>query len=592
MLVPLLVLVVVLVLFGAGGLAIHVLWDVPGVAVAVVIWRIGFFVRAAEPRGYRWRAAGPGPHPAKPRPRRPRNRVERATEGRPSQTRPRGRLKGQGGLPEMADRTTHQPATPARNADVRSADTRNADARNASDRPAADRAGPDPAAMRRIFPSFPDQASRFAHYAAMRRGEPVHGDPELGVWSVYRYGDVRRVLTDHSAFSSERTFGPPPGAGRGPNAAGPASSLPATTPAAARGAGPAGRPAPPTPSTPSTPATGDEGPGGFLRRTLLNSDPPRHSRLRSLVTRAFTPKAVQAMEPLVRELTRAALAPALKCGGMDVMAELARPVPITVIARMLGLPPEDEPRFRAWAETFNGAQDLADAPDDPQALQARFRRMQEEMDAYFAPVVERKRRDPGDDLISHLAQAAVDGSGERLSSEDLEAFCQLLLLAGFVTTTNLIGNGFWLLSRHPAALAALRADPATAPACVEEILRYLSPVQAFVRRAARPVEVAGCVIPADARVVAWIGSANRDEDAFPDAAAFDPAREPNPHLAFGHGIHFCLGAPLARLEGRVVLEELARGVAALEPAADSEPSDFTAGFLYGPTRLRVGLRAG
>ena len=370
------------------------------------------------------------------------------------------------------------------------------------------------ARFRQLFPQFASEADRLAHYARMRHERPIAGSPETGFWSVYRYEDVRRVLTDHHAFSSEFAAE-----------------------------------------------------GGFLRRTLLNSDPPRHTELRGLVTRAFTPRAVERMAPLIGRLTQQSLEPALRRGSMEVTGELARPLPIGIIAAMLGLPTEDEPRFRVWSEAFNGSGEQ------------RFQGMQEEMDAYFRPLLQRQQ---GEGLVADLVRAELAG-------EDLLAFCELLLLAGFVTTTNLIGNGMWLLSQHPEVLPRLRADPSRVPAFVEEVLRIASPVQAFVRRAAREVSIAGATIPADARVLAWIGSANLDKDAFADADRFLPDRDPNPHLAFGHGIHFCLGAPLARLEGRIAFAEVAQRVATIT-GPEQEPA-FTPGFLHGPTRLDVQLAA-
>ncbi len=415
--------------------------------------------------------------------------------------------------------------------------------------------------FRRIFPSFASEQERYTYYGRMRLEQPVHVDEESGVWRVFRYDDVRRVLTEHAAFSSEAAFARPE-----------PPRQPELDPRAAHGAREAAR----------------ERPGGFLSQTVLTTDPPVHTKLRGLVTRAFTPKAIGRLEPLIRDLAAKRLDPAIGNGAVDIMQELAGPLPITVIATLLGLPTQDIPRFRAWADTFNTSQDPATGTPDPAAFQERLRKMQDELDDYFTPLIEAKRRHPAHDVISDLAHAEVDG--KRLGPDELRAFCELLLLAGFITTTHLIGNGIWLLSEHPEAFAALRSDAARVPAAVEEILRFCSPVQAMARRTVRPIELGGRTIPPGARVIAWIGSANRDAAVFPDGDRFQPERAPNPHLAFGHGIHFCLGAPLARLEGRVVFEELARRVGGLEmaPAASLE---FSPGFIHGLRRLPVHLRA-
>jgi cytochrome P450 len=232
-----------------------------------------------------------------------------------------------------------------------------------------------------------------------------------------------------------------------------------------------------------------------------------------------------------------------------------------VISEMLGIPPTDRKQFKQWSDVIVASSnniigdDLALAEASGKAMHAMYE--------YFAPIMERRRANPREDLISRLTSVEVDG--ERLSDSDIFSFCWLLLVAGNETTTNLISNAILTLLEEPAALARLRAEPALLPNAIEEVLRYRSPVQAMFRFAARDVELHGQMIEQGRVVLAWIGSANRDERRFPEPDRFDIERTPNPHIAFGNGIHFCLGAPLARLEARVALaavlerlQELAR----------------------------------
>ncbi len=402
---------------------------------------------------------------------------------------------------------------------------------------------------------FADDGERYAHYARMRRENPVDEDPESGFWSVYRYADVQQVLSTPQVFSSNRIFQRPaegedgePGAPAVPRAGGP--------PDARRRAA-----------------------GSLLADTLLAADPPRHSKLRALVSRAFTPRAVAALEPTIASLTEEMLDRVAGQGRMDVMADLAGPLPVTVIAQLLGVPLADRERFKRWSDDLVGSSDAAAGGDFEVRRQA-----QEALADYFRSVVAEKRRHPADDLISALLDAQV--GGEALTEPELLGFCALLLVAGHETTTNLIGNGFLCLLQHPAEWVRLRGDPSLAASAIEEMLRYSSPVQAIVRRTVQEVRLADRVLPVGAPVVPWIGSANRDEAAFPDPERFDVGRTPNRQIAFGYGIHFCLGAPLARLEGQVVLRAMVQRLQDAE-LDEADALQWSPGFIRGLRRLPV-----
>ncbi|WBL37203.1 cytochrome P450 [Tepidiforma flava] len=283
---------------------------------------------------------------------------------------------------------------------------------------------------------------------------------------------------------------------------------------------------------------------------MLSSDPPRHTRLRSLVSQAFTPRMVEQLEPRIREITRELLAPALEAGECDLVAALAYPLPVIVIAEILGIPPEDRAKFKEWSDEAVASLGTALGGSGRQIRAEVF----EEMREYFTRMTEERRQRPRNDLISGLVQAEQDG--ERLTFADLLQMLVLLLVAGNETTTNLISNTMLSFLEHPGELAKVAAEPARIPGAIEEVLRYNSPVQATVRRPTRDVEVHGKTIPANLPTVVWLAAANRDPAQFPEPLRFDVERSPNRHLAFGLGIHFCLGAPLARLEARVAYEEL------------------------------------
>jgi cytochrome P450 len=380
---------------------------------------------------------------------------------------------------------------------------------------------------------FSDDARRnpYPLYAQLRATRPVLHEPRSGLWMVFDYAGVRRMLTDVDSFSSRH----------GPD-------------------------------------------------WMIFQDPPRHTKLRALVSRAFTPRSVAALESRIAAIARDLRDRAIARGdgAMDLATEFAVPLPITVIAEMLGIPPDDRPRFVRWNDVIlRMSYTIGNAtPDAKREAIADFMVTTPEMGEYLRALLEQRRAAPRDDLLSRLVQAELEG--ERLTHEEILGFFQLLLLAGSETTTNLINLAILCFIEHPDQLARVRARPADLlPSAIEEVLRYRSPLQWMYRLARRDVEMHGQVIPAGKLTLAMIGSANRDPAQFPEPDRFDVTRDPNPHLAFGHGNHFCLGAPLARLEGRIALTELLGRLDNIERAT-SEPWEPRQGLhVHGPARLPI-----
>ncbi len=319
--------------------------------------------------------------------------------------------------------------------------------------------------------------------------------------------------------------------------------------------------------------------------SLLSSDPPLHTRLRQLAGRAFTPRRVADLEPRMRALTRGLFDTLLREDEPELVQGLGTPLPLIVIAELLGVEPERYPDFKRWSEDTISASSFALRASNHLDLEASIRGMY----AYLGEAIAERRRAPREDLISALVEAA--GQEDFLTERDLVHFCRLLLIAGNETTTNLIGNGVLALARHPAQWELLREDPSRIPQAVEEMLRYDSPVQGLLRETTQPVEVAGHPIPQGARVLALVGSAHRDPRRFAEPERFDVTRDAQGHHAFGHGIHFCLGAALARLEAKVVFEELVARVHhfSLAPGQEEALDWGNSFFVRGPRALRVKL---
>ena len=349
----------------------------------------------------------------------------------------------------------------------------------------------------------------YSWFADMRAHQPVFYNEEMQLWQVFRYEDVITVLTDYNRFSSRPLM---------------------------------------------------RFNGGFLRETLVSKDPPEHRKLRNLVNQAFTPRAVARLSDRITQITQELLDRVRAEGKMDVVSDIAFPLPAKVIAEMLGVPAEDWDIFRRWARVDSS--DPAVMRRDP----ARMQHMQQEMFNYFSRLLEDRRRSPREDLVTALCNAEVDG--ERLSENELVSFCMLLLFAGQETTKNLIADAILCVTDHPEAMERLTREPALMPSAIEEVLRYLAPVWFLFRTTKTDVELAGQHVQANQPVLAWMASANRDPDQFRDPERFDIEREPNRHLAFGHGVHFCVGAPLSRLEARIALPMMLEQLKGLQRVKD------------------------
>ena len=344
-------------------------------------------------------------------------------------------------------------------------------------------------------------------YAAMHRLSPVHRSRLMNAWLFTRHADADAILRDHRNFGSDPRKGtltrrqqamlPPP-----------------------------------------------------EEFTMLLLDPPDHTRLRALVNKAFTSRAVNALEARIRAITASLLDAIEDPGGFDLMEAVAQPLPVIVVAEMLGVPPQDRAQFKRWSVARARLLEPTVSPREREIAQDASRGF----DDYFRKIIAARRAEPRDDILSALVQA--EDEGHRLSERETLNMLRLLLIAGNETTTNLIGNGMLALLRHPDQLQRLRDDPGLIPSAVEELLRFDSPVQATFRRALGDCEVNGFEVRKCDNIVVLVGAANRDLDAFDDPDRLDVGRTKCPHLTLGRGIHHCLGAPLARLEGRIVFEML------------------------------------
>jgi len=319
---------------------------------------------------------------------------------------------------------------------------------------------------------------------------------------------------------------------------------------------------------------------GFLSVHLLNADPPAHTRLRKLVSKAFTARRVAALRPRIEEIT-ASLLDALEAGPdeVDLIETFAFPLPVTVICELLGVPVRDQDRFKEWSHAIvatDGNRDIRDT-----GTQMYF---------YFTDLVAAKRARPADDLVSALIEASDSGDG--LNERELIAMLFLLLIAGHETTTNLIASGTLALLTHPAEMSRLRSDPALLPGAVDELLRFVNPLNhATERFTMEPVAIGGVTIPAREWVLCVTSSANRDPDRFSSPDTLDVGRDTGGHMAFGHGIHYCLGAPLARLEGEVAFGALLSRFPSLSLAAEASSLRWRqSSLIHGLEALPVRLR--
>ncbi len=353
------------------------------------------------------------------------------------------------------------------------------------------------------------RADPYPHYADLRREAPVHWSP-AGFWVFARYRDGTAILTDRSfAMTEPREWG---------NA-----------------------------NTFEYESAAFERVVENLSRMLLFKNPPDHTRLRGLVSKAFTARAVEALRGRIREIVDELLAAVRESGRMDLIADFAYPLPAMVIAEMLGVPAEDRNRFRGWSRDLAPTIDPMILPDQLERAAAAI----DQFSDYLAHLIAARRAEPRADLLS--AMIVAEEQGDKLSLDELVANAMLLLNAGHETTTNLIGNGTLALLRNPGELARLRSDPALLPGAVEELLRYDSPVQMTGRCARIERVVGGTTIEPGQQVIVLIGSANHDPERFADPDRLDVRRGDDEHLSFGGGTHFCLGASLARLEGQIAI---------------------------------------
>ncbi|HWO72932.1 MAG TPA: cytochrome P450 [Dehalococcoidia bacterium] len=375
----------------------------------------------------------------------------------------------------------------------------------------------------------------YSVYRELREEDPVFWSPTMQLWLLTRYDDVLAVLRDHARFSSERVRAKNPFVQQMESfrmASGPLGTTP----------------------------------------TMLSLDPPAHTRMRNLVNKAFTPRVVERSRPRIRAIAEELLDALPRPDRIDVVADLAIPLPVIVIAEVLGVPAADRDRFKAWSSDIAGSLGGAFMPKE--AIDRALRSANEIAD-YFRDQIAERRRSPRDDLLSALC--AAEEQGDLLSEDELIATCILLLVAGNETTTNLIGNGMLALLRFPEERRRLQQEPSLIPSAVEEMLRYEGPAQMTSRIALGEFEFQGKRFEEGQVVLCVLAAANRDPAQFPDPDRFDVTRRPNRHLAFGHGIHYCVGAPLAVAEAQVAFEALLRRFP--EPEAAFEAPEWNNSFV-------------
>jgi cytochrome P450 len=367
-------------------------------------------------------------------------------------------------------------------------------------------------------------ADPFPYYRLLQSEAPVYEVEKHGIFVVSRFDDVEEVAQNWENFST--TWGPGPQRMESPVA------------------------------------------------SILQSDPPQHTRLRSIIAKAFTPRAVKACEPLIRACAQERIEAILGAGRADMVDEYAIPIPVVVIAEMLGVPREDHAKFRKWSDDIVGA--IAGRVD-PRESTAEF-------GEYFNKVIAARRADGRDDIISKLMNS--NNKGDSLDDPEVLSFCLSLLVAGNETTTGLIANMFFELAQRPEDWRRLREDRSLIASTVEESLRYDAPNQGLFRHTTKDVELHGVTIPAGKKVLLLFGAANRDPRHFENPDEFDIAREPNRHIAFGAGIHHCLGASIGRLEANIALEAAVERISELR-LIDSQPSYVPVFFIRCPEHFQV-----
>ncbi|MFB9433375.1 cytochrome P450 [Streptoalloteichus tenebrarius] len=381
-------------------------------------------------------------------------------------------------------------------------------------------------------------AALLAWLRAMRGAAHVCQDPRTGIWQVFRYQDVRQVMADTATFSSEVTRVVP------------------DSRTSARG-------------------------------NVMLTDPPEHGRLRALVSLAFTPEAVAGLSSRIAVIAWDLLDDLRGRTDIDFVREFAYPLPLRVIAALLGLPASDTGMLRRWSEKQIAASpDRPDRPMDLAALRS-VQAVRREFDAYLLNQVAERRAYPRQDLLTDLAHAELEGT--RLTDREIVAFAGLLFLAGHLTTTVLLGNAMLCFAEYPHVLRALRRQPALLDGTIDEVLRYRSPFTQVGRLTTRDVLIGGVRVPRGQMVLAWILSANRDGRVIPRPDVFDPTRVPNPHIAFGHGVHSCLGAALARLTARIALPMALERFPVFRISSLARPTFYELG-IFGPRSLRLDVR--
>ena len=380
-------------------------------------------------------------------------------------------------------------------------------------------------------------ANPYPTYHRLRAEDPVHRSP-LGFWVLTRYEDVVASLRD-PRFGKEAI----------------ASYI-----AARLGYAPPG-----------------------IGLSMLDRDPPDHTRLRGLVSKAFTPRVVDGLRPHIQDIVNGLLDRVQGAGAMDLIEDFAYPLPVIVICEMLGVPVADRDRFKGWGlDIARGLDGILLPPDSDVAKRSLDSR--QALAGYFRELIAERRAQPREDMLSGLI--AAEEAGDKLNENELLATCILLLVAGHETTVNLIGNGSLALLRHPAELRRLRENPSLIGSAVEELLRYDGPVQRTARVPSEDVTVGGKTIGKGEMVMPFIGAADRDPAQFPEPDRLDITRGDNRHIAFGWGIHFCLGAPLARIEGAVAINTLVQRMPKLALATDT-PEHRQSLTLRGLTALPV-----